>query len=41
MDKREPYDAKVAKDLHPEHPTKLEQIRDEKARLKEEREKQA
>ena len=40
MDQGEPYDAKVAEGLHPDHPAELEQIRAEKRRLQEEKEKQ-
>ena len=41
LDQGEPYDAEVAEGLHPEYPTKLEQIRAEKLILQEEKEKQA
>ena len=41
MDQGEPYDAKIVEGLHPDHPAELEQIRAEKCRLQEEKEKQA
>ena len=41
VDKGEPYDTEVVEGLHPEHPAKLEQIKVEKTKLQEEREKQA
>ena len=41
LDQGEPYDAEVAEGLHPDHLAELEQIRAEKRRIQEGKEKQA
>ena len=41
LEQGEPYDAEVAEGLHPDHLAELEQVRAEKRRIQEEKEKQA